>query len=151
MWFDQNPYPPSHRRCTVKRDLGRRGGFTDVVEDALECKKREKQEKRKKRKKRSLPSNLQKLNGMVIFSPLFTPLGIHWQETVALLFGFIAKEIVIGALAVIYGGADLKIQVAAHITPLQGLSFMLFTLLYALYSYHSYHPCRISFMAHHDT
>jgi len=65
-----------------------------------------------------------------LFSPVFTPLGIHWQETVALLFGFIAKEIVIGALAVIYGGADLKIQVAAHITPLQGLSFMLFTLLY---------------------
>jgi len=64
------------------------------------------------------------------FSPMFTPLGIHWQETVALLFGFIAKEIVIGALAVIYGGANLKIQVAAHITPMQGLSFMLFTLLY---------------------
>jgi ferrous iron transport protein B len=33
-------------------------------------------------------------------------------------------------LAVIYGGVDLKTQVAAHITPLQGLSFMLFTLLY---------------------
>lgn len=64
------------------------------------------------------------------FSPVFTPLGIHWQQTVALLFGFIAKEIVIGALAVIYGGADLTSQVAAHITPLQGLSFMLFTLLY---------------------
>jgi len=65
-----------------------------------------------------------------VFSPVFTPLGIYWQETVALLFGFIAKEVVIGALAVIYGGADLKAQVAAHITPLQGLSFMLFTLLY---------------------
>lgn len=64
------------------------------------------------------------------FSPMFTPLGIHWQETVALLFGFIAKEIVIGALAVIYGGVNLKIQIAAHITPLQGFSFMLFTLLY---------------------
>ena len=64
------------------------------------------------------------------FSPVFTPLGIHWLETVALLFWFIAKEIVIEALAVIYGGADLKIQVTAHITLLQGLSFMLFTLLY---------------------
>lgn len=64
------------------------------------------------------------------FSPVFTPLGIYWQETVALLFGFIAKEIVIGSLAVIYGGANLKIQIAAHVTPLQGLSFMLFTLLY---------------------
>jgi len=64
------------------------------------------------------------------FNPLFQPLGIQWQETVALLFGFVAKEIVIGALAVIYGGSDLSHQIAAQITPLQGLSFMVFTLLY---------------------
>ena len=63
-------------------------------------------------------------------APLFHPIGIQWQETVALLFGFIAKEIVIGALAVIYGGADLQRQIATHITPLQGLGFMVFTLLY---------------------
>jgi len=64
------------------------------------------------------------------FSPVFLPLGIQWQETIALLFGFIAKEIVIGAMAVIYGGASLSTQVSLHITPLQGLSFMLFVLLY---------------------
>jgi len=64
------------------------------------------------------------------FSPLFAPLGIAWQETVALLFGFIAKEIVIGALAVIYGGGDLTARIAAQISPLQALSFMLFMLLY---------------------
>ena len=63
-------------------------------------------------------------------APLFLPLGINWQETVALLFGVIAKEIVIGGLAVIYGGTSLSSQVAAHMTPLQGLSFMLFVLLY---------------------
>lgn len=63
-------------------------------------------------------------------SSLFAPLGIGWQETIALIFGFIAKEIVIGAIAIIYGGADLASHLAAHITPLQGLSFMVFTLLY---------------------
>ncbi len=63
-------------------------------------------------------------------SPLFAPLGIDWRETIALLFGVIAKEIVIGALAVIYGGADLGARIAAQVTPLEGLSFMLFVLLY---------------------
>lgn len=63
-------------------------------------------------------------------APLFDPLGISWQGTVALIFGFIAKEIVIGAMAVIYGGADLANAISSHMTPLQGLSFMVFTLLY---------------------
>ncbi len=61
---------------------------------------------------------------------MFQPLGIDWQETVALIFGFIAKEIVIGGLAVIYGGSDLTGQMSSHITPLQSISFMLFCLLY---------------------
>ncbi len=66
-----------------------------------------------------------------LLSFLFEPIGIHWQETVALLFGFIAKEIVVGAMAVIYGATtDLPTQVAAHISPLRGISFMVFTLLY---------------------
>ncbi len=64
-------------------------------------------------------------------APLFEPIGIHWQESVALIFGFIAKEIVIGAMAVIYGAeADLAGQLSAHLSPLQGLSFMAFTLIY---------------------
>jgi ferrous iron transport protein B len=63
------------------------------------------------------------------FEPLFHPLGIAWQQTVALLFGFVAKEIVIGAFALIYQG-DLTSQIAAHVTALQGISFMVFTLLY---------------------
>ena len=62
--------------------------------------------------------------------PVFQPLGINWQEIIALIFGFIAKEIVIGSLAVIYAGGDTAAQIAAHVTPLQGLSFMMFTLLY---------------------
>lgn len=65
-----------------------------------------------------------------ILAPIFQPLGIDWQETVALIFGFIAKEIVVGGLAVIYGGSDLAGQMSGHITQLQSISFMLFCLLY---------------------
>jgi ferrous iron transport protein B len=65
-----------------------------------------------------------------MLTPFFQPLGIDWQETVALIFGFIAKEIVIGGLAVIYGGSDLAGEMSSHITPLQSISFMLFCLLY---------------------
>ncbi len=61
--------------------------------------------------------------------PLFRPLGIEWQQIIALLFGFIAKEIVIGSLAIVYAG-DPATQIAALVTPLQGISFMIFTLLY---------------------
>jgi len=65
-----------------------------------------------------------------MLAQIFQPLGIDWQEIVALLFGFIAKEIVVGSLAVIYGGSDLAGQMNSHITPLQSISFMLFCLLY---------------------
>ncbi|MHB2155916.1 ferrous iron transport protein B [Calditrichota bacterium GD2] len=61
--------------------------------------------------------------------PLFKPLGIEWQQIIALLFGFIAKEIVIGSLAIVYAG-DPASQIASLVTPLQGISFMIFTLLY---------------------
>ncbi len=78
------------------------------------------------------PGSAQSLAGQIgqSLEPLFAPLGIPWQEVVALLSGFVAKEIVIGALAVIHGGGDLAATLAHQLTPLQGLSFMLFTLLY---------------------
>ena len=65
-----------------------------------------------------------------LLAPIFQPLGIGWQETVALLFGFIAKEIVVGSLAVIYGGTDLTGLMSSHISQIQSISFMLFCLLY---------------------
>jgi ferrous iron transport protein B len=61
--------------------------------------------------------------------PIFHPIGIGWREVIALIFGFVAKEIVVGSMAVIYG-ADTATQILASITPLQGISFMVFTLLY---------------------
>lgn len=64
-------------------------------------------------------------------SPLLEPIGIHWQGSVALISGFIAKEIVIGSMAVIYGGeTELAAGISTHMSPLQGLSFMVFTLIY---------------------
>jgi len=64
--------------------------------------------------------------------PVFEPLGISPELTIALLFGFIAKEIVIGSLAVIYGqeGAALVQTITQHITWVQAYSFMLFVLIY---------------------
>jgi ferrous iron transport protein B len=88
----------------------------------------------------NLPTNVptaspQTLSGMIgqTLQPLLAPLGINPQLTVALFFGFIAKEIVLGGLAVIYGQADsgnLAGAIAQQIDWVQGYSFMLFTLLY---------------------
>lgn len=66
------------------------------------------------------------------FAPVLDPLGINNQLAIALIFGFVAKEIVVGALAVIYGmqGDALMAQMATQIDWVQAMSFMLFTLIY---------------------
>ncbi|MDF1588718.1 MAG: ferrous iron transport protein B [Gammaproteobacteria bacterium] len=65
-------------------------------------------------------------------SPVLSPAGINPELTIALIFGFVAKEIVIGALAVIYGveGVALMQGIAQEIDWVQAYSFMLFTLIY---------------------
>ncbi|HZV98456.1 MAG TPA: ferrous iron transport protein B [Methylophilaceae bacterium] len=67
-----------------------------------------------------------------LFSPILSPIGIDSQLAIALIFGFVAKEIVIGALAVIYGmqGDSLMQLMAQKLDWVQGMSFMLFTLIY---------------------
>jgi ferrous iron transport protein B len=64
--------------------------------------------------------------------PIFSPLGIDQLLSIALLFGFVAKEVVIGALAVIYGagGDQLSGILAQRLDWIQAYSFMLFTLIY---------------------
>ena len=64
--------------------------------------------------------------------PVLAPIGIDAQLTVALIFGFVAKEILIGAFAVIFGaeGQALAGELAARIDAVQAISFMLFTLVY---------------------
>ena len=63
-----------------------------------------------------------------ILEPVFRPLGFDWRATVALFFGFVAKEIVVDTLGVLgLGGAEELRQV---FTPITGLAFMTFTLIY---------------------
>jgi ferrous iron transport protein B len=68
----------------------------------------------------------------MLMHPVFAPLGIDPKLTVALLFGFVAKEVVIGALAVIYAleGDALTAQIAGSLDWVQAYSFMLFCLVY---------------------
>jgi ferrous iron transport protein B len=80
------------------------------------------------------PASLGTLAGQTgqLFSPVLNPIGIDTQLAIALIFGFVAKEIVIGSLAVIYGlqGDALSHQIATNIDWVQGMSFMLFTIIY---------------------
>ena len=65
-------------------------------------------------------------------APLLKPLGIDEQLTIALVFGFVAKEVVIGALAVIYGheGQALIDAIVHNMDWISAYSFMLFALIY---------------------
>jgi len=80
------------------------------------------------------PGSSDTLAGMIgsALHPIFAPVGIDEQLTIALIFGFVAKEIVIGSLAVIYGlsGDALGNALGQQLDWVQAYSFMLFTLIY---------------------
>jgi ferrous iron transport protein B len=80
------------------------------------------------------PAGPDTLAGMLgnLLHPLLAPIGIDNKLTVALMFGFIAKEILIGAFAVIYGmqGDALGAHMASQMDWMQAVSFMIFTLVY---------------------
>ena len=82
----------------------------------------------------AVPASSDTLSGMIgnWLHPLFAPIGISPELTIALIFGFVAKEIVIGSLAVIYGlsGVALSGALAQQLDWVQAYSFMLFTLIY---------------------
>ncbi|NET89107.1 MAG: ferrous iron transport protein B [Kamptonema sp. SIO1D9] len=65
-------------------------------------------------------------------NPVMEPIGIDPYLTLALIFGIIAKEVVVGSLAVIYGlNSTLVSQhLAISVTPAQAYSFCIFCLLY---------------------
>lgn len=71
-----------------------------------------------------------------LLEPLVAPLGFDWKIAISLIFGFLAKEVVIGSLGTLYGtGADegmLSSALAADpiFTPAVALGLMVFTLLY---------------------
>ena len=64
--------------------------------------------------------------------PLFSPLGWDWRLAVSVIFGFVAKEIVLGSMSLLYGApeAELGARFSSLYTPLQAYSFMAFVLIY---------------------
>jgi ferrous iron transport protein B len=72
-------------------------------------------------------------------APVFAPLEFNWKDTVAILTGIVAKEVVIASYAVIYAqGEDateetlsLREAIAGTMTPLVAFAFMVFILIYA--------------------
>ncbi len=70
-----------------------------------------------------------------LIEPLVAPLGFDWRVAVALVFGVVAKEIVVGSMGVLYGAGESEenlsaVLAAGAMTPLVGLGLMVFTLLY---------------------
>ena len=72
-----------------------------------------------------------------LIEPLFEPIGIDWRGSVALLSGFVAKEIVVSTLGILHAvegqtdrAALSKALKNSGMTPLSALSMMVFVLLY---------------------
>lgn len=65
-----------------------------------------------------------------LINPIFVPLGFgKWQNSVSLLTGIVAKEVVLGSMGVLYGG-DLKSVLPGFFNQLSAYSFLVFVLLY---------------------
>ncbi|RPI55622.1 MAG: ferrous iron transport protein B [Deltaproteobacteria bacterium] len=71
-----------------------------------------------------------------IIAPVFAPIGIDWRGSVALLTGFVAKEIVVSTMGILYLAGDegsdtlKKALLSSDMTPLSALAMMVFVLLY---------------------
>ncbi len=66
-------------------------------------------------------------------APVFSPAGFgFWQASVALLFGIMAKEMVVGILGTLYGvdAAGLATVLKQSFTPLSGFAFLIMTAIY---------------------
>ena len=70
------------------------------------------------------------------FEPFLRPLGFDWRISVALVFGFVAKEIVVASMGVLFGVGDNQEALSQSlladpgITALNSFSLMVFSLLY---------------------
>ncbi len=70
-----------------------------------------------------------------ILAPIFAPVGFGtWQSAVALISGFMAKEIVVSTMSIVYGTggtiSDLAGVIQSSFTPISAYAFMVFVLLY---------------------
>lgn len=76
-------------------------------------------------------SFLAKIGG--ILAPIFSPLGFGtWQASASLLTGFLAKEVVVSSMSIIYGVSEgaLGSTVMNVFTPLSAYTFLVFILSY---------------------
>lgn len=70
------------------------------------------------------------------FEPVTRPLGFDWKMNTALIFGFVAKEVVVGSLGVLYGVGEEEnaltdsLRKDENFTPLTAFGLMVFTLIY---------------------
>ena len=69
--------------------------------------------------------------------PFFRPLGFSWREGVSLITGFVAKEVVVSTLGVLYnaGGKDgeelnFLLRERSGLTPITAYAFLVFVLIY---------------------
>ena len=70
--------------------------------------------------------------------PIFAPLGFNWKLVIALIFGLMAKEVIISTIGILYiAGSSMATGQLANIlskdpslTPLVALTYMVFVLLY---------------------
>ncbi len=65
--------------------------------------------------------------------PLLAPLGFDWRIGVSLIFGLLAKEVLVEAMGIIYavdGEEAIAASFANSFTAVQGYGLMLFTLIY---------------------
>jgi ferrous iron transport protein B len=71
-----------------------------------------------------------------VIEPVFAPVGIDWRGGVSLLSGFVAKEIVVSTLGVLYAAGDdgdealQAVLARSGMTPLAAVAMMAFVLLY---------------------
>ncbi len=72
-----------------------------------------------------------------VVAPIFSPIGIDWRASVALLTGFVAKEIVVSTMGILYAADERENSEAlknallsSGMTPSAALAMMVFVLLY---------------------
>jgi ferrous iron transport protein B len=64
-------------------------------------------------------------------APIFKPLGFgRWDIAVALIFGVVAKEVIVGSLATIHN-TSLNSILLSYFTPISAYAFLVFILLYS--------------------
>lgn len=110
-------------------DLSARSALENETEASIEAIKRNMQAEKIEN------SYMGRLGKMI--APVFSPLGIDWRGSVALLSGFVAKEIVVSTMGILYateGDKDSEALrtalLSSGMTRLSAVSMLVFVLLY---------------------